>query len=367
MESIAINADTDRGVRTMAADIITETRNRPIDDQTIWVGHSMGGVAAREIGTATSPSKVGGVVTVGAPLNGARVANALISGQVNSYIEHGINQLLKGPLRQFLTGNYVIVRGLSRSFTGKNLQEVLLERIDDKGFLSTTPNNPSVRDLAVNSSYMNTATSRNFSKPNISIYGNENSPVHYRLASTALFDNDVLLPELLENAKGVYSTFYDVSFINIFSPVTAWRRAGWKAGRDYLKHGSETGWNSLIGAVRTEEKRSCYTTFTCSHSFYYPNCTNGNYTSACDNCWRQVCDDVVRVYNEPSDGLIHQSSQVGANTLAIDSEWRPDVTFEALGANHNEYDSHPGTRIVLTDIFARRRSQVDPIFKVDPR
>ncbi|MFP4507037.1 MAG: hypothetical protein ACLFOZ_20160 [Cyclobacteriaceae bacterium] len=33
------------------------------------------------------------------------------------------------------------------------------------------------------------------------------------------------------------------------------------------------------------------------------------------------------------------------------SQWNPNATFEALGANHSEFDQHPGTRDRLIRIF----------------
>ena len=54
---------------------------------------------------------------------------------------------------------------------------------------------------------------------------------------------------------------------------------------------------------------------------------------------------------QPSDGLFHLSTQLGQRTNATTSQWNPNATFEALGANHNEFDQHPGTRAILTGIF----------------
>jgi hypothetical protein len=296
-------------------------------------------------------------------MNGAHIANAVLDGRAQAYIEHGANELLKGPLRSLLGANYVVVRAGVRAFTGRELQEVLTE--GSTGMLDDLAASPSVADLAVGSNYMRAAVALNVPQHKISINGNEERPVHYRLASTAAFNNDELLVGAVETARGLYNTKY-IKNLLIFGPIGVWRAAGWKAGRDYLDEHSETGWNNLIGATRTEETRSCFTSFTCSYDFYYSSCTNGNYTPSCDNCWREVCQDVQRTYNEPSDGLIHESSQTGARTLTINSNWRADNTFEALGANHNEYDSHPGAQNAFSDIFDAAGS-VDPFFRIRRR
>ena len=49
--------------------------------------------------------------------------------------------------------------------------------------------------------------------------------------------------------------------------------------------------------------------------------------------------------------LLHLSTQVGERTHATTSNWRPNVTFEALGANHSEYNEHAGTEDHLNTIF----------------
>ncbi|MGF1637590.1 MAG: hypothetical protein ACFCUU_11005 [Cyclobacteriaceae bacterium] len=50
-------------------------------------------------------------------------------------------------------------------------------------------------------------------------------------------------------------------------------------------------------------------------------------------------------------GLLHQSTQIGERTHATTSNWQPNVIFEALGANHNEFNEHAGTRDRLNRIF----------------
>lgn len=61
-------------------------------------------------------------------------------------------------------------------------------------------------------------------------------------------------------------------------------------------------------------------------------------------CHQEQCRTITTHYNQSSDGLLHLSTQLGQRTEATRSNWNPDVTFEAVGANHSEYDDHVGTR-----------------------
>ncbi|MFP4096218.1 MAG: hypothetical protein ACLFUB_17200 [Cyclobacteriaceae bacterium] len=44
------------------------------------------------------------------------------------------------------------------------------------------------------------------------------------------------------------------------------------------------------------------------------------------------------------------------------SQWNPNATFEALGANHNEFDQHPGTEAIFNTIFNVADNRVPGFF-----
>ena len=245
-----------------------------------------------------------------------------------------------------------IVRTNYKLFTGKDIQEILLKIFGADGPAIIDARGPqSIEDLSVGSDYMNRAVLLRPTVPRISLYGNENSPVHYRLASSATFaDKPNFFPDVFRNARGVYNAYY-ISHLIGLSPLRLWQAAGWKAGRDFIDRHSETQYNNLIGATRTEEITSCYTTFTCSYDWYYPNCSNGNFTYQCNSCWREVCEPRTRTYNEVSDGFINKSSQTGDRTLATDSRWSASQEFELREVNHLQYDNHPNSISRLRNIF----------------
>jgi hypothetical protein len=335
------------GMRNMAREIVNRTNGNA---NNIGIGHSMGGLALREIDARTAPNHVGGIITMGSSLNGARIINAWQNGEVSAYISHSVNELLKGPKRQFYA-TYIIVNTSLRAFNGRNLAEVILDAALDNVPLGLLEG-PSPTDLREGSAYLNNARMYSTNRPKISVYGNENRPVHYRLASSAIGQPDVFLPNVIRDARGVYNAFYIQNLATSYNILNAYRAAGWKAGRDYLDEKSETGWNNLIGATRTESKRSCYTEFVCPDYSCYDNINSYEDYLACQaRCYQERCQTTTVRYNQSSDGLLHESTQTGQNTHATRSMWAPNRVFEARGVNHNEFDDHEESNRILNDIF----------------
>ena len=81
---------------------------------------------------------------------------------------------------------------------------------------------------------MNNARNYSVTVPNISINGSEQSPVHYRLASTAQGNPEQEMPQVIRDARAVYNTFYIANAATFFTVINAFRAAGWKAGRRIL-------------------------------------------------------------------------------------------------------------------------------------
>ncbi|NJN28123.1 MAG: hypothetical protein HC819_20205 [Cyclobacteriaceae bacterium] len=328
--------------------------------QNIGIGHSLGGLLMREIANddknKNTPNRnFGGIITVGSPMNGAMIVNKLKNGEFDSYMNHGAGELAKGPLRQLMGISYIIVQ----SFPAKKLQDIL-----KSAYGNLVPQDQTATDLQEKSDYLELARNYYINLPKVSIYGNENRPVHYRLASTSEGKPDSYYPNIINMARGVYNSNYisniGLAFLN---PLNAYRAAGWKAGRDYLDNSSETGWNNLIGAVRTEKRQSCYQEFICGNDYscYQAIETYEDYLACEAQCHRQVCTTITVHYNQPSDGLLHKSTQIGERTNATTSSWSPNATFESLGANHNEYGQHPGTRQNL--ILILNGENVPPFFE----
>jgi hypothetical protein len=175
------------------------------------------------------------------------------------------------------------------------------------------------------------------------------------------------MPEVIRDARAVYNTFYIANAATFFTVINAFRAAGWKAGRDFIDDDSEKGWNVLTGAVRTERRRSCYEVDVCGddYSCYDNIVTYEDYLACQELCYEERCRTITQHYNQSSDGILHSSTQLGQRTNATTSRWSPDVTFEAVGANHSEYDNHAGTRGHFNTIFDRTDTRV-PLFFLTP-
>ena len=333
----------------------------------IGIGHSLGGVALREIDQLEPSRRVGGIITMGSPMNGARIVRAGLRGEVNGYIDHGVNEVSKGPLRQSLGLGFIIIQAsvIGRALSGRGIIELLRTAVFDIFDISPFDSDAE-EDLAEGSQYIGQAIAYRPNVPRISINGTESSPVHFRLASSALGDDndDDDFANLSNIARGVYNVQYIRNLATAFIPLNAWRAAGWKAGRDYFDNESEKGWNNLIGATRSESRRSCYEVFVCSDYSCYDNIvTYEDYLACQDLCYQEQCRTITTRYNQPSDGLFHESTQLGQSTAAVRSNWNPNATFQSIGANHMEYDEHPGTRENLNIIFDRRDTRVPLFFR----
>ena len=349
---------TGLGVNVMADQIPARGANA------IGIGQSMGGVALRDIDERDARNRIGGIITLGSPMNGGRVLNADRRGEVNAYIDHGIREISKGPHRSLLTQVVVVYyNGLSRGLTGRGAIEILRELVLR---VSGAFGGISKAELEENSQYMRGARLFRPNVPRISISGNESSPVHFRLAQTALETSLLessriervginVLSTILDKAEGVYNVQYIRNLVPP-TPLRLWRAAGWKAGRDYWRNESEKGWNSVIGAVRTESSQSCYEVEVCGDDYScYDNIeTYEDYLACQELCYEQRCRTITTTFNQPSDGLFHQSTQRGERTRGVESNWNPNAVYDVLQVNHAEYDDHENARERFNRIFDGR-------------
>ncbi len=348
-----INAN---GVPEMANQINIGNANN-----TVLVGHSMGGVAAAE-----ADNGVRGIITVGAPMDGAAIANAVANGSVEGEIRYAIRQLTAGPKFQFSLA-YGIVGLFTGELLGRILEEVLVKIIN----LDSYSSDEAFTDLQEESAYMNQANRYRAATPKISMWGNENSPVHYRLASSVKSNgaNDTEIVHIVNTATGVYLTFQRTNealgivnaFGFLFNPFISGPKAAyhfivasqWKRGKDYLNN-SERTWKNLIKSTRTETTTYQVYGMTCSagqsqvdliaNGLFGYNLFGLGYTGS--NCFGWVTQTATNYVMEPSDGFIHQSSQQGVGAL----NWNP-TTVEARGVNHMEMGTHPLTEDILREAW----------------
>lgn len=219
------------------------------------------------------------------------------------------------------------------------------------------PNSPSVRDLAENSAYFNTIKTYSNSKPKIFAWGEENSPVQVRMmVSSITFDNNfanLLITGYNQVAIAYRST---ANGINTNGGVLCWKscqdgrrreKEAWTVGADYLERGWEIAWNQITGARAQETYTTTERVYECDGKSPLAldpgSCDPGD---DCGDCvWVDRRVTRTRWVNQPSDGLIKQSSQIGAN-----SRWGGQAA-RLPGANHLEMGVHPETNLLLNRAF----------------
>lgn len=320
--------DTESGVNSFISQIIY--RNPGVfQNNMITVAHSFGGVAARHMDRTDATHKLGGIITVGSPLNGAGIASSINDGSVAAFGKNALHSLEVGPLSQFLPMN--IASGLLGiiNFFGDNI-------ITKKG----APNQ-STWEMALGSNFITADMNASPTPtPKVSIYGNEVSPVHWNFIASTTGRNNVVA--IAQGAEDDYYTLFVVNtvagtvhgILGFWNPafwedaiLEFWRAIMWRIGYDWL-HDSERMWNVLIGSnIPAPVQCNTYTGFVCSYS------NNANFMNP--SCWQTVTSCYGPQMLGKSDGFIPCSSQMGLGS----NSWAGVPKVEAFNVNHsNEHD-----------------------------
>lgn len=336
----------------------------------LGIGHSMGGVVLREMHrSAGTTHHIGGIITVVSPNNGAQIVNSMKTGAVAASIGNGCNKLARGPLSQMPLQNWII-GGMSRLAFCGILEASLLNP------LANFVDEPGSNDLEVGTQAISNINSHNFTIPQIAIWGNEESPVHWRtVSSTINVNNDQSIVLVAQGVEALYGAFMSLNiakaassgimgFVNpiafIGTAIYSYRAVEWDAGRRWLRN-SEDDYLTLIGATGTQS----YTyqapgqTTGCTFSFFnigaYINCITQ--CQADPNCPFNANFTQTVILGGASDGFIASGSQV-MNGIS------PDNEYEARGVNHMEQVNTSGSmpnnedvmRVTFNRIFSNRGS-----------
>ena len=219
----------------------------------IGIGHSMGGLMVREVDRTSS--RFGGLITVTATNYGAPIANAIKDGSVYNSYTNACDKIKAGPLSEGFLLPWEIVVGLNSID--------LCKHFINKDFVDSMYGSPqTITDLQTGSYAVNTVNNYSTTIPMISIWAEENSPVHWRTVSSILYGNDMQLVNKVNDARGVYNAMMNYnqaravanSFWNPFLAAKySYKALQWKKGRDWIDD-SETIWCSLIKTTRTEQQ-----------------------------------------------------------------------------------------------------------------
>jgi pimeloyl-ACP methyl ester carboxylesterase len=354
---------SDQGVAAMAGDAAAILNVAP-SVSPIYFGHSMGGVVGMHVdANGWAPGRVGGIITAGSPLDGIRTVNNVNNGNVINFATSSVDKVLKGPIRQFGAAQgtlYTVASYYMRDLADDNIDLIIAT-------LLPQAQTQSAIDLSEGSAYMNSGV-RNITTgtAKVHIYGNEHSPVLWRLAAAAMDEQDDYLVNIVYQAASVYEAWKLVNFGSL-NPVNIWMGEGWAQGQSWLESGAENAWNDIIGA--STPAYFTYQDVSFDYNAYW-NCMSGmdpgipQYPDETpeEHCTRAAQVTIIYYVYSPvnglSDGFVKAPSQTGFLT-----GWSYGAArVEALGVNHLEMDNHPAMRAVFDGIFDGTIPGVSPYF-----
>ncbi|HEY8933939.1 MAG TPA: alpha/beta hydrolase [Cyclobacteriaceae bacterium] len=338
----------------------------------ILIGHSMGGLVAREYERNYGSSLVRGIVTVTSPNQGATVANQIISGNAQTIINRGIADLSAGPVAD---GKTIMNALLTSSLTGipttvtnkiinKKVDAFLKENLFVKvsEFLANEPY-ATLEDFKVNGTYINGLNAYTARVPIVNIICEENDKAALRIANSAISPpedatlnqyEDGHVATIVDRLREIYKgrrIFYDVAkwtnplaYSSLNSLANKWQR-----GENYLGSVYEADYNTLIGATRTLPVTTqvlvqvCNTTCSDPNARVAPTCPPPT-ESDCHYEYQNVT--TYQVVTTASDGLLPNWTQRMPKIA-------DDNVYTAVGVNHLEVGNHPEIEKAYRKVFDR--------------
>lgn len=329
LNSLRTTYNTENGITNSANQVINSMNTRygnntngANNPQNLGIGHSMGGLMLRDADriTGNGTKKFGGYITVTSPNYGAPISNSLLDGSVERAAQNACNKLPDGPASQVFSLPWGVISNLTTN--------QLCDKFIDNDLVQNLQGTPVTnKDLKVGSPTINAINNYNTNLPRISIWGEENSPVHWRMISSDLYGNDTQFVNMVNSVRGVYNGFYIyntslavvtgvVGFWNPFAwgktALYGYRATQWKKGRNWIDD-SENIWSSLIKTTRREPQT--YWTATWVNCEYPPimphKASLGGPIVNQEDCgeWKWIQRTRYISVNYPSDGLLPQYTQ----------------------------------------------------------
>jgi hypothetical protein len=290
-------------------------------DQACIIGHSMGGLVAREIERLYGNTRFGGIVSVGTPHTGVPMVSNIRNGNAGRFVSKLLREVYEPIAAAF---GYIPGTIASYFFYlfGSGISNIGIQ-----GAYIT----PSTLNMEPGSAFLNQLNSHNnfTSIPRIGISGSEyDSYLFTRLVAGTFGDNENTDINLninlgmyyygMSNAYYYAFFYYYNLFLYTWDPNDFWTaQYCWYVcykfafGANYILNGVHRDWKSLIGGEF------------------------GGFNS-----------------QPTTDGLVPVSRQRYPNVGANDN-------LTSLGASHNEQNSHPS---VLTNLNSRVFTNSNPIF-----
>ena len=362
LNSLRTTYNTEKGITNSAKQVIKSMNirygnnaNGANNSKNLGIGHSMGGLMLRDADriTANGTKKFGGYITVTSPNYGAPISNSLLDGSVEKAAQNACNKIADGPLAQAFSLPWGIISNLGTDF--------LCNKFIDNDLVQNLQGTPVTNeDLKIGSPTIDAINDYDTNLPRISIWAEENSPVHWRMISSQLYGNDTKFVNTVNTARGIYNGFYTyntslavvtgvVGFWNPFAwgatALYGYRATQWKKGRNWIDD-SENIWSSLIKTTRREKQ-----TYWALTTVFGGVWTGDNTIGSLGLSWKQHTRYIS--VNYPSDGLLPQYTQE-LQGIPFGNRYKVE------GANHLEVrnmttdgNGVDETKDVFDDIFDR--------------
>jgi pimeloyl-ACP methyl ester carboxylesterase len=346
----------------------------------VAICHSMGGAIARRL-DRTGLRVIGGIITVGSPMDGAPVANSVVNGNAGRAIGDAIYALGRGPLS--LLGLNSLSIQIKGNIVGSGaLSNVLSVIVGPSTFGNDAA---TLEDLKVGGAGIEADKNADpTNTPKISIWGNEDSPTHWNIMQTqsqlptVAFSGipiQLTVPELATGFSYAYLAASivcaTIAAINWYNPVgwyNAYAAYQWWAGYDWIANDSERIYNNLIGADMVVQQCYTYTSQYCTYPDERCDDTPINWQYCQTICTPTTGTNCINVHNNGiSDAFIPAVSQRGDGSRS----WRTGsgqtiTTIEAMHMNHFE-ELQPENQ-EMRDIFDRIfTGSIDEVFRINRR
>ena len=350
----------------------------PANNQNFLIGHSMGGLVAREY-VRQNNNAANAILTIGTPNNGAFIANNVRNGNAERAINDGVAEMTAGPFSEgkSLITSLLSLGGLPGIFASiwanKKIDEITEDfyagvRAQVANFINNV-NTQSLADLSVGSNYLAGLNGAGNPVAIANIICEENDRSGFRLAQAALdapenaalhtYDDGDLI-RAADKLEGVYKTFRIYHDVRKFTFPLRYahhnRQANrWHRGENFLKSGFNNSHARLIGAVRTERRTTTQWVQECGP--VADDCTmRRRELIPIDECltptnpdecrWVQRTITTTVTITENSDGLVTDGTQRSNNTPTGN-------VYRAVGVNHLEVGNHVQMTQRLNDVFNR--------------
>jgi len=282
------------------------------NSQNIAIGHSMGGLMIRDAERlAGNNTLFGGIITVNTPNYGAPIANAIAAGNLDAIINSACEKLSAGPLKQGFSVPWNITSGLTNDALCLLLKKIVV-------IVNLAGNHETLEDLSVGSTAIKNINNSSSNTPRISIWSQEDSPVHWRLASSYDTDgeNDIEIKDWASTARNIYNAHYAQNMaLGASMPFPFNIRhfniaAQWKKGVDWIDN-SESVWCELIKTTRVETHTYSYWDYQCIYTWDDgPELKKiAPPPDECEWDWVYVTKTERVSVNYPSDGLLPEYTQ----------------------------------------------------------